>query len=306
MPLACRDAIAYVRDASLHMVVVYAFGYVPSRRDALQCVSTKHVSTTPQLSHFYIPYSAIFGRRNKSPLMLRTAILIALLFPLGLHAQQWKMEMGTGMASMQYMQYTALTDLIEGPDGAQYILTSHFPENYQKPRNQKLIQRVISRIDAQGNIHYVATLNPVPKWPMVRVYNNKFYVFDMLDTPNEKDGQNASHNTCYVYDEKWNLEQSISIPSFTQFILTDFAVTPKGSLILLNGAIGKQVYDVNIGDRGNWLTFCSPTGAIEHQEFFAGMYNGAGYRTPSKGPAHSWRQSILYHLQAISQAWRAV
>ncbi len=211
--------------------------------------------------------------------MVRIAIFIALLFPVSSFGQLWKKDTATGAMTLQHMQYTEFAEVVQGPDGAHYVLSYHKPANYRKRKYEKEIQCVVSRIDAKGNISYETTLGHTPKRPLIRVYNNEVYICDLDETPIDIGGQPSYHNICQVYNANWKLERTINIPSPGQNRLVDFAVTAQGVIIQLTSNNYTGNYNTPTVNTGCWLTFCSPTGAIEHSQFFL------GYAALSRGRA---------------------
>lgn len=126
--------------------------------------------------------------------------------------------------------YHDLKAFFNGLDSNFYALTAHKPDAYWEKKNEGKSQLLISKITKAGEINRTTTLKKYASKPILRVFNNKYYILDN----DYKVTKKMYYYMCYVYNSNWELESQIKIFELPhQMGFTDFVVNQQGQLFLL-------------------------------------------------------------------------
>src|SRR6476660_7663240 len=95
-----------------------------------------------------------------------------------------------------------LKAFFKGIDSDFYALTAHQPDAYWEKKNENKSELIISRINRRGEIRFITKLKEYAKDPILKIYNNKYYLLDN----DYKTSKKQSYYSCYIYNSNWELE----------------------------------------------------------------------------------------------------
>lgn len=157
-----------------------------------------------------------------------TAIVIFL--SLNGFAQTWTKTNDGNSFYLHNLFFHDLKAFLKGIDSNFYILTAHKPDAYWDKKNEGKSQLLISKINKAGGINVITTLKEYASKPILRVFNNKYYILDN----DYKVTKKQYYYLCYVYNSNWELESQAKIFELPhQMGFNDFVVNQQGQLFLL-------------------------------------------------------------------------
>jgi len=197
-----------------------------------------------------------------------TSILIFL--SLNGFGQKWTKTHDGNSFFLRNLFYHDLKAFFKGLDTDFYALTAHKPDAFWEKINEGKSQLVLSKITKTGEINLVKTLNEYASRPILRFFNNKYYMLD-----NEFKVMNKRHYYMfYVYNSTWELESQVKILELPhQMGFTDFAVNQQGQLFFLTDPYFNEHKQSDF--KGCYLVKYSPDGAFMKKELFAKSYSSS-------------------------------
>lgn len=156
--------------------------------------------------------------------------LFSLLPAMACLAQDWMpAEDGNGFY-IQRQFFQRLELVFRGIDSADYLLTAHSPDAYWKNKNEDKREMVVSRVEKAGRPVVVKQLEAFAAEPVLRSFNQKYYVLDNYFKLKKK----QFYYECFVYSKDWVLESVIRIEHQAgQMGFMDFVVDGGGYMYLI-------------------------------------------------------------------------
>lgn len=192
--------------------------------------------------------------------------ILSILFTLGLVTptlgQTWIKDSMTNASSIDYLFFSQIREVFVGADSKTFVVTEHRPDSYWDKVNIDRSELLVSYID-NSKIIFIKKLDYYAKYPKIKFYNNKYYIFDNDIKVRKKN----YYYTCYVYNTDWSYSKSIELnelPNQKGFI--DFVVDKSENLYFAS-----YPYSVNYkakGFVGNYLMKISSNGEFIKKVLF--------------------------------------
>ncbi|MGG9960726.1 hypothetical protein [Ferruginibacter sp. SUN106] len=205
---------------------------------------------------------------QKNKLFLKALSITILFFcNYNSNAQAWIKSTDNNSWYIHRQFFHSLKSIIKGVDSNMYVITSHRPDSYWEKKNEGKSELLVSRIDEKGNISFVTILSQYANRPVLKAFNNKYYLLD-------KELQNIKkefYRNCFVYTAKWELESQFKIDDLPhQSGFTDFTVDKEGSVFVLTAPyfIDHKQQDF----KGAYLVKYSSDGAMLNKVLFDKCY----------------------------------
>lgn len=168
--------------------------------------------------------------------------------------QVWTKDSISNVSSIDHLFFSRVRDVFVGADSKTFVITEHNPDSYWDKENIDKSVLLVSHID-NSNITVIKKLDYYAKYPKIKFYNNKYYIFDSDVKVRKKN----YYYVCYVYNADWSYSQSIELNELPQQKgFYDFVVDKIGNLYFLSNP-----YYVNYktkGFVGNYLIKISSIG----------------------------------------------
>ena len=192
--------------------------------------------------------------------------ILSILFTISLvtptFGQRWINDSTSKISSIDYLFYNKVREVFVGAGSKTFVVTDHKPNLFWEIENIDKSKLLVSYID-NSNIIFLKKLDFYAKYPEIKFYNNKYYIFDRdIKLRNKK-----VYYSFFIYNSDWTFNKTIELNDLqNQDGYSDFVVDKNENIYFVT-----KPHSVNYKSRGfigNYLFKISSNGEFKKKVLF--------------------------------------
>ena len=184
--------------------------------------------------------------------------ILSLLFTIGFitptFGQKWNKDSTTNIYSLDHLFFSQVRKVFIGANSKTFVITEHRSDFYWDKKYKDSAELLVSYIDNSG-ITFLKKIEFYAKYPEIKFYNNKYYIFDR----DIKQRNKKVYYSFFIYNSDWTFNKTIELNDLqNQEGYRDFVVDKNENLYFVTNP-----YSVNYKARGfigNYLLKISSNG----------------------------------------------